>query len=238
MNKIIKQYFLKLFNNAAVLNNQHIIHISNKYGKEGKWLDLGCDDGSWTKKITSKKIDWYGVEVVRSRVKLAKKKGIKVTMSSLEKKLPYKDNTFDLIHSNQVIEHLFDLDLFLSEIYQVLKPNGILIISTENPASWHNIFALLFGWQMFSATNISIKKLGIGNPLALHRGKQFNEMAEGRTAAWEHNKLLTPKALAELLVCHGFKILKTMGAGYHPLPAKIGEIDANHSHFYVIAAQK
>lgn len=234
----MKHFFLNLYNNASYLNEKHIISLIDKYGKAGEWLDLGCDDGTWTKKITSKNINWHGVEVVKSRADLAKNKGINVRVSSLEEKLPYKNNFFNLIHSNQVIEHLVDLDMFLSEIYRVLKPKGILIISTENPASWHNILALLAGWQMFSATNVSVKKLGLGNPMALTAGKKFEEIAEGRTSSWAHNKLLTPKALAELLVCYSFKILQTIGAGYHPFPAKIGEIDVNHSHFYVIACQK
>jgi len=32
--------------------------------------------------------------------------------------------------------------------------------------------------------------------------------------------------------------MKKVGVGYHPLPAKIGEIDVNHNHFYVITASK
>lgn len=234
----MKKYFIKLFDKTFALNEKHIKNFALKYGKKGKWLDLGCDDGSWTVRITNKKVDWHGIEVVDKRARLARKNGIKTKAASLEKRLPYKDNQFDLVHSNQVIEHLFDLDIFLSEIHRVLKPKGILLISTENPASWHNIFALLMGWQMFSATNISIKKLGVGNPLAIHAGKTFEETAEGRTPAWEHNKLLTPRALCDMLETHGFKILDKLGAGYHPLPHWIGKLDINHSHFYVIAARK
>ena len=205
----MKNFFLKLFSDAYGLNEKHIISLCQSYGKTGKWLDLGCDDGSWTKKIAKRKIDWYGVEIVKERARKAAKKGIKVSVSSLEKSLPYSNATFDLVQSNQVIEHLFNIDQFISEIYRVLKPKGILVISTENPASWHNIFALLLGWQMFSATNISVKKLGLGNPLAVHQGKKFEDLG-GRTMAWGHNKLLTPRALNELLILHGFKILKTM----------------------------
>lgn len=235
---LIRQYFLFLFNKGFALNEKHISNFCTKFAKGSKWLDLGCDDGSWTKRITQRNVEWYGIEVVKERALLARKNGIKTKTSSLEAVLPFPSLQFDLVHSNQVIEHLYNLDIFLAEIHRVLKKNGVLVISTENPASWHNIAALIMGWQMFSATNISSKKLGIGNPLAIHVGKQFDETAEGRTPAWEHNKLLTPKALSDLLITHGFKILEKKGAGYHPLPASFGEFDVNHSHFYAIAARK
>jgi 2-polyprenyl-3-methyl-5-hydroxy-6-metoxy-1,4-benzoquinol methylase len=236
---LLKKSFLKLFLGGSRLNEKHIIECCRQFGKNGKWLDLGCDDGKWTTTIIhSKNVQWHGIEVVEDRAKLAQRKGIKVNVSSLSNKLPYKADYFQLVHSNQVIEHLFDLDIFISEIHRVLKPGGILVISTENPASWHNIFALIMGWQMFTSTNISTKKRVIGNPLSIHGGQSFTFENQETNKAWEHNKLLTPRALSDLLISHGFQIEKQIGAGYHPLPPILGEIDVNHSHFYTIVAKK
>lgn len=46
--------------------------------------------------------------------------------------LPFKDNSFDIILSNHVIEHLPNHELHLSEIYRVLKDNGIVYLATPN----------------------------------------------------------------------------------------------------------
>jgi len=79
------------------------------------------------------------------------------------------DASFDVVHANPVIEHVFDLDRFVSEIKRVLAPGGRAIICTENLASWHNVAALFLGFQPFSTTNISETR-PIGNPFALHVG--------------------------------------------------------------------
>lgn len=38
--------------------------------------------------------------------------------------LPYKDNSINYIHSNQVIEHIRDVKHILNECWRILKPGG------------------------------------------------------------------------------------------------------------------
>jgi SAM-dependent methyltransferase len=46
--------------------------------------------------------------------------------------IPYEDNNFDYVFIKSVIEHISNTDLFLSEIYRVLKPGGKVIILTPD----------------------------------------------------------------------------------------------------------
>lgn len=46
--------------------------------------------------------------------------------------LPYADATFDVVTATEVIEHLEDYRQVLREIYRVLKPGGVCILSTPN----------------------------------------------------------------------------------------------------------
>ena len=54
----------------------------------------------------------------------------------IQEKIPpltqLKDNSFDVIVSFQVIEHIKETELYISEIHRVLKPNGKAYISTPN----------------------------------------------------------------------------------------------------------
>ncbi len=47
-------------------------------------------------------------------------------------KLPFADGEFDFVISFQVIEHIEDDKLFVSEVNRVLRPGGIFIVSTPN----------------------------------------------------------------------------------------------------------
>ncbi|OGL47190.1 MAG: hypothetical protein A2W05_04510 [Candidatus Schekmanbacteria bacterium RBG_16_38_10] len=46
--------------------------------------------------------------------------------------IPFKDKAFDALVSFETIEHVYDGNRFLSEVYRVLKPGGIFICSTPN----------------------------------------------------------------------------------------------------------
>jgi SAM-dependent methyltransferase len=49
--------------------------------------------------------------------------------------LPFSNPSFDIVYSIEVIEHLRCPYDFIDECYRILKPNGILIISTPNTLS-------------------------------------------------------------------------------------------------------
>ena len=131
-----------------------------------------------------------------------------------------------------MIEHLVDTDNFLNEIYRVLKKDGYAIISTENLASWHNVFSLFFGWQPFSLTNISKEKLGIGNPIALHRNEKIS------FATWQHIRIFAYRGLKEIFEIKDFKVEKILGAGYYPLPNLLAKVDPRHAAFLTLKIKK
>jgi len=173
-----------------------------------------------------------GIEIVDTSIIKAKQKGLIVIKTDLNKTLPFKNNSFDVIHANQVIEHLFDTSMFLSELYRITKKNGYVIISTENLASWHNIFSLFFGYQPFSLTNISSKYFGIGNPLAPHYMKKMTN-----SNSWQHIRVFAFRGLIEHIQEAGFTIEKVLGAGYYPFNF-LAKFNPKHSAFITIKARK
>ena len=198
------------------------------------YLDCGCDDGSFTKqvadKIGTKKV--YGIEIGKDAAAKAREKGITIKSNDLNEKFPFSDNFLDVVTANQVIEHLYDTDNFIKEIKRVLKPGGYAIFSTNNLASWHNIVALLLGYQPFP-NDVSTDNTGLGKLIPLF---------EGEAGSWAHLRIFTFKSLKQFMEYHGFIVENIVGVGYYPLPSLIAStlarLDKRHSAYLTLKVRK
>ena len=106
------------------------------YVKEGDAvLDVACGTGYGTYCLSSKAEKVYGVDISSEAIEYAKghygKKNI-VFAEGKAVKLDFPDNSFGVVCSFETIEHLSESEEFLQEIKRVLKPGGILVISTPN----------------------------------------------------------------------------------------------------------
>lgn len=231
---MLKTFFTRMYEHAAEMNRQNLARLVRRGGGRSL-LDLGCDDGTWTRRLADSAgaQDVRGVEVVQEQVEKAKANGIRVYAADLNRPLTeIPSETFDIVHANQVIEHVSNVDLFVSEVYRVLRKGGHAVISTENGSSWHNVFAAVMGWQIFSSTNVSSLRAGLGNPFAIQRGSQ------PFTGTWTHKTIFNYRGLIEMFEAHGFRNVSIAGAGYFPLPGFLGRIDPRHSAFITVFAEK
>ena len=195
-------------------------------------LDLGCNNGEWTM-IVARRVgasEVHGVELVDELASQARTRGVEVFAADLSGHLDrYEDASFDVIHSNQVIEHLPGTDSFMGEVRRLLRPEGYALISTNNLSSWHNIFSLVVGWQPLPC---NVSDLGnVGNPLTARLG------GKSTTRAQSHLRVFTGKALTQLARHHGLRPLVERAAGYYPFPPRIARhlatIDRTHGAFLV-----
>lgn len=76
-----------------------------------KTIDLGCGRNKLQSAVGVDVLDLPGVDVV----------------ADLNRRLPFEDETFDIIHSNQVFEHVQNLIGLVFECHRVLRPGGILV---------------------------------------------------------------------------------------------------------------
>lgn len=214
---------------ATEEENRRAILQSLPEGRGGRLLDLGCHEGQFTVRVAERlgAEQACGVEFIEEHAELARSRGIAVHVGDLDAGLPYPDASFDTVHSNQVIEHVRFTDVFLSEIRRVLKPGGLACLSTNNLASWHNVAALVLGFQPFPM-HVS-DELTVGNPVHFDRGKPHPD--RGRA----HLRIFTGRALSALCAYHGLEELDLRTVGYYPLPPRLGrvasQVDRLHGAF-------
>ena len=196
----------------------------------GVLLDLGCSDGRVTTRIAARcrVARSVGVELIEPLAEAARARNIEVVGADLNRRLPFEDASFDVIHSNQVIEHLWNTDNFLKEIRRLLRPDGYAVVSTNNLASWHNIVSLVMGWQPPPCHPSD--ELIVGNPVGLMEGV-------GGAQGQMHLRVFTSRALAGVARHHGLRADVVRAAGYYPLPMPVARVlsrlDTRHGAFLV-----
>lgn len=103
-----------------------------------KVLDAGCGSGYGSNILAKYCLEVYAIDISQETIDWCNEKygevnNLTYIKASLDK-LPFEDNEFDCIVNLEVIEHVNKeiQEAFLQEAKRVLKPNGILIMSTPN----------------------------------------------------------------------------------------------------------
>jgi ubiquinone/menaquinone biosynthesis C-methylase UbiE len=105
--------------------------------RNDSFLDVGCGTGIALERI--KKLKARGVDISKTSITLCMKKGL--TCNTYDgKTLPYNDGSFHAVGCFDVLEHVDSPELFLGEMYRVVKTAGYLIIVCPNFLSITNSY--------------------------------------------------------------------------------------------------
>ena len=184
-------------------------------------LDVGCADGGFLFKYLDYKPELFcGIEAAPELKAQAEARGLKVLAVDLNGVWPYRDNTFDVVHCAQVIEHLHNTRLFVQEMMRVLKPGGTALVTSENLTSFLNLGAMMLGYTPF--TLMRCCGWYLGNPLGLHYGEQVPEGVPITDPAFAgvtgHVRALSVVQAQELFERVGFTRVEVSSIGLMPLP--------------------
>ncbi len=142
--------------------------IANKYIKEsrkdGRIIDIGC--GSYPIFLLSSKfVEKFGIEKIQS-LKPSLSRRLKFISHDIEScdKLPFENNFADTVTMLAVLEHigLQSTVSLMPEIYRVLKPGGICIITM--PCPWSEWLLKIFSYiGLVSKIELSDHKRSLNN---------------------------------------------------------------------------
>lgn len=174
-------------------------------------LDLGCGAGT-PSKVLMRDAGRYAVvggdlspSALDAYVQATGRSGVRLDAQ----RLPFADGSFDVVVSDDVVEHLVDTDAYAREIHRVLAVGGWLFLSTPNLAAWFNRLALLAGMQP-AFTEVSFEKVF---------GRHGSDIVG-------HLRIFTSRSITQFLAYHGFECVDVRGARFDALPRSLQKVDA------------
>jgi ubiquinone/menaquinone biosynthesis C-methylase UbiE len=123
-----------IYNEIAV-EHLHRYAIATTLAAGKNVLDIACGEGFGANLLAAGAAHITAVDIDAKVIQKARKKYRSAAIDFLvgnAEKIPCPDASFDLVVSFETIEHLDNQDKMLTEIKRVLKPDGILLISTPN----------------------------------------------------------------------------------------------------------
>ena len=195
---------LHMFNPIRI---EYILDVSTTYFKidknkklplEGlKILDIGCGGGLISEPMTRLGAEVTGIDASEKNINIAKthakKNKLKIDYINNSPEKFNKEKKFDIILNLEVVEHVEDVNLYLSSCFNLLKENGIMFTATINRTLTSYIKAIV-------GAEYVLRWLPIG------------------THDW--NKFLKPEELEKYLNDLGLKTLNVKGLSFNPLLKK------------------
>jgi ubiquinone/menaquinone biosynthesis C-methylase UbiE len=152
--------FLMAEPDPAFARRAKIIFENLELSSGQKILDAGCGRGFYLKVLSSLplNLDIYGLDLNPEYLKLAaeilKEERVRLLKRDITS-LPFKDNFFDRVIASEILEHVRDDQKAIKEIFRVLKPAGVAVITVPHqdyPFFWDPLNFLL---ERFFKTHVN-----------------------------------------------------------------------------------
>ena len=192
---------LHMFNPIRI---EYILDISLDYFKINKdkklplknikILDIGCGGGLISEPMSRLGANVTGIDASSKNIKVAKlhakKNNLKINYLNTVPENLEEQNEYDIILNLEVVEHVENLDLYLSSCYKLLRKNGIMFTATINRTLSSYVKAIV-------GAEYILRWLPIG------------------THDW--NKFIKPEELERKLIDLNFLITDSTGLNYNPI---------------------
>lgn len=125
----------------------HVVRFVRGLGAAERALDLGGGDGRLASELDAAELtlaDVSGLALERAERRVPRAGLVRVEPDA---PLPFEDSSFDLVLCADVLEHVRDVQLFLSEARRVLRPGGRLAVTTPAHGRLTGVDVLVRGFE-------------------------------------------------------------------------------------------
>ncbi|MCO4317823.1 bifunctional 2-polyprenyl-6-hydroxyphenol methylase/3-demethylubiquinol 3-O-methyltransferase UbiG [Phyllobacterium sp. 21LDTY02-6] len=161
-------------------------------------LDIGCGGGLLCEPMARLGAAVVGVDAGETNIEVAKlhaqQSGLDIDYrASTAEALAEAGEKFDVILNMEVVEHVADVELYMSACAQMVKPGGVMFVATINR---------------------TLKALG----LAIFGAEYVLRWLPRGTHQYE--KLVRPEELESILTGNGLNVVERVGVTYSPLTGR------------------
>lgn len=178
-------------------------------------LDIGCGGGLLAEPLARLGAKVTGIDTTASAIAAAKKHAaagglsIDYRLSAIERFKPA--GKFDVVIASEVLEHVSDAATFLGHAARLVKPKGVMVITTFNR---------------------TLRSLALGIITVEH----ILRLAPVGTHSWK--KFLKPSEVAGILATNGLETHDVTGAVYNPLTKRMSASRTDLAVNYMLWAQR
>lgn len=172
-------------------------------------LDIGCGGGLLSEPMARLGAEVVGADAAATNIEVAKihaeRSGLSIDYrATTAEALADAGETFDVVLAMEIVEHVSDIDLFVSACARMVRPGGLLLLATINRTPKAYMLAIVgaeyvLGW--------------------LPRGTH------------QYQKLVRPNELERATTGAGLSVLETIGVVFDPLRdrwERSADIDVNY----------
>jgi SAM-dependent methyltransferase len=188
------------------------------------FLDIGCGDGYFLQCLSNelagfdRNVVLQGIDYSDFQLDKAKKRPINADFRqvNLEDGIPYEVCSFDIVYAGELIEHLYNPDAFIREVYRILKNNGLFVVSTPNLNNWLSRLIFPLGiYPIFYETSTEDSKFGYG----------FLKFIKKQNIPVGHIRVMNVDAIKSLLTKNLFKVVDINGCAFERYSGILGSLD-------------
>ena len=181
-----------------------------------KIADIGCGGGLLTEPLARLGATVTGVDAGKENIKVAaahaKAAGLDIEyVATSAEALAASGRKFDIVTALEIVEHVDNVDVFIKALARLVKPGGLLIMSTPNRTAKSYMLGII-------AAEYILRWLPVG------------------THDWK--KFLKPSELAAHITANGLDITDVCGMTYSPATRRFALSKSDVSVNYLLTAVK
>jgi len=179
-------------------------HLIGHFGRDGSSirplegltiLDVGCGGGLLCEPLTRLGATVTGIDAAERNIAIARihaeQSGLDIDyQATTSEALAAAGKTFDVVLNMEVVEHVADVDFFMTTCAHMVRPGGLMFVATINRTMKAAALAI------FAAENV-LRWL----PRGTH----------------QYEKLVRPEELEKPLVANGLEVTERTGVFFNPL---------------------